>query len=159
MSYEYAPKERIIGLMGLVVNETRRMADAKLKAIGLTFPQYGTLFALLSDENIDLSQRELANVMKTDTTTIMVICDALESKGLLTREPDSSDRRVNRVAITKKGRSIVDKGLPSIREVFDPVLLSITKEETAFLASILEKMHAVASELESGKAKSARERR
>jgi MarR family transcriptional regulator for hemolysin len=158
MTYEYTPDERIIGLMGLVVNAMRRLADAKLKAIGLTFPQYGTLFALLSDKNIDLSQRELADVMNTDTTTIMVICDALEKKGLLTREPDSSDRRVNRVAITKKGRGIVDDGLPSIREVFDPVLSSITKKESMALSSILDKMRRVASALESEKADSAKER-
>jgi len=151
MTYEYTQNERIIELMGLIVSKLRRSADARLKGIGLTFPQYGTLFALLNHQEKSLNQRDLATFMKTDTTTIMVICDSLEKKGLLTRNPDSSDRRVNRITITSKGIKAVTESLSSIREVFTPVLSSITKKEAVIFSSVIEKMYRLVNTIETTK--------
>jgi DNA-binding MarR family transcriptional regulator len=148
MMIEYMRNQRTVELMGQIVSGARRLVESRLKVVGLTFPQFGTLFVLAKHGGNRLSQRELADLMETDTTTIMVVCDSLEQKGMLTRSPDPSDRRINRVAATKKGKNVVDKALPSVLEVFRPLLSGISEKESDALSSILEKMRGVVKSLE-----------
>jgi MarR family transcriptional regulator, transcriptional regulator for hemolysin len=135
-------KEKAISLMGKIVGNIRKAADSDLKAVDLTFTQFGTLFEILQHPGSPMSQRELATAIETDTTTIMVVCDSLEKKGCLKRNPDSGDRRINRLEITEKGRKAVEKAFPIILNVFSPLTGSITDSEASLVVPILEKMNA-----------------
>ncbi|SDS77363.1 MarR family winged helix-turn-helix transcriptional regulator [Actinoplanes derwentensis] len=47
--------------------------------------------------------RDLADVLSCDASNVTGIVDALEKRGLVTRRPDPSDRRVKHVVLTDEG--------------------------------------------------------
>jgi len=80
--------------------------------------------------------------MDTDTTTIMVICDSLQKKGFLKRMKDPSDRRVNRLILTEKGKNVVSKAYPLMRKRYEFFVKSISQKELETITPILEQLHA-----------------
>ncbi len=73
--------------------------EEKLLDHGITYPQMGVLLAV-SRGGPGMSQTDLARTLETDTTTITVICDSLEKKKLVTREPNPTDRRSKLILLT-----------------------------------------------------------
>jgi len=140
MKYQTTTADQIIQAMGIIVNKTRKFADTVLRSSGLTFTQFGTLFAVFRHSGSPLNQRELARSLETDTTTIMVVCDALEKKGFIARAADPVDRRVNRIEISDGGRVAVEESLPKILEAFRPAQSSISPAEAETILPILQKM-------------------
>src|SRR3990170_1845666 len=84
--------------------KSERLAKQELKTLGVTFSQFRAMMVLSQKDNI--TQREFADIIETDTTTVMVICDSLEKKGWLRRVSDATDRRVNRLVLTDSGRNV-----------------------------------------------------
>jgi DNA-binding MarR family transcriptional regulator len=140
MVYQLRTSDQIIQAMGIIVNKTRKFADTALRSSGLTFTQFGTLFAVYQHAGSPMSQRELALSLETDTTTIMVVCDALEKKGFIKRVADPGDRRVNRIEILGEGRAAVTDKLPKILEAFGPAQSSLSAQEADTILPILLKM-------------------
>jgi DNA-binding MarR family transcriptional regulator len=140
MKYTLSTANRIIEAMGIIVNKTRKFADSALRASDLTFTQFGTLFAVYQRIGSTMSQRELAVSLETDTTTIMVVCDALEKKGFIKRAADPDDRRVNRIEISEPGKRAIEAGLPKILEAFSPAESAITAQEAEAILPIMQKM-------------------
>jgi DNA-binding MarR family transcriptional regulator len=56
------------------------------------------------------SQQEAAEALRIDRTTMVAYVDLLESKGLVERRPDPSDRRRNVVELTDPGRHALRQG-------------------------------------------------
>jgi len=108
------PHWKLYALISGIYLKSRRLSEESLKSLGITFPQFGALLNLSTQDNI--TQKELAERMDTDTTTIMVICDSLEKKGLLERKKDPADRRVNRLVLTTQGRNVFAKSFPLMME-------------------------------------------
>jgi len=52
------------------------------------------------------SQRELARRLHYDPSNITALADSLEERGLLERQPDASDRRFRRLALTREGEKL-----------------------------------------------------
>jgi MarR family transcriptional regulator for hemolysin len=104
----------LINLMTGIHEKSRRWADRKLREFGLTYPRYLAILILSKQQGV--TQRELARKLDTDTTTMTVICDALEKKKMLIRQSDPSDRRVNRLFLTDKGTDAFAKAHPRIQE-------------------------------------------
>jgi DNA-binding MarR family transcriptional regulator len=73
------------------------------EAQGLSGAQACTLTPLLSGR---WTMRELADELRCDASNVTQIVGRLEARGLVTREPDSDDKRVRRVAITPEGRKL-----------------------------------------------------
>jgi DNA-binding MarR family transcriptional regulator len=76
-------------------------------------------FAVLASaaERYALTQRELANKVGLDKTTLVATLDALETKQLLRRAPAPRDRRARVIELTdeglralKRGRKLVELG-------------------------------------------------
>lgn len=66
-------------------------------------------FQILSiiGHNAPPTQSGLANHLNIDKTVMPYIMDSLEQAGLLTRQTDAVDRRVKRIVITPRGRSVL----------------------------------------------------
>jgi DNA-binding MarR family transcriptional regulator len=69
------------------------------------------------DPDHAISQKQLAARLRCNPSTVVDPTDRLEEKGLVTRRPQASDRRINILTVTPKGRQ-VRHGL--IRRLFDP---------------------------------------
>ncbi|MER6613077.1 MarR family transcriptional regulator [Streptomyces xantholiticus] len=63
--------------------------------------------------------------------------DRLEARGLVTRTPSESDRRVVHVELTEEGRALVDRTLPDHLATENRVLAALTDAERRTLAGTL----------------------
>ena len=131
--------EKLFFLISGIHIKTRRLIEQKLKPLDMTFPQLGAVMALSKKDKI--TQRELSEILDTDTTTIMVLCDSLEKKGSIKRVPDKSDRRINRIVLTKSGNDVLSKALVLIQPNYELLLNEISKDELQNTIPILEKLY------------------
>jgi DNA-binding MarR family transcriptional regulator len=74
---------------------------AALAPLGVSGRQYHVLRAALSGER---TQKDLAEMVGLDKTTMVVTIDELERDGLAERRPSPEDRRARVIAVTKAGR-------------------------------------------------------
>jgi len=58
------------------------------------------------EKNQGISQGELGRKLRRDPMTMSQAVRALQSAGLIISQPDSSDRRVKRLTVTKKGKGL-----------------------------------------------------
>ena len=131
--------EKLFFLISGIHIKTRRLIEQKLKPLDITFPQIGAIIALSKKDNI--TQRELSETLDTDTTTIMVLCDSLEKKRLIKRVSDKTDRRINRIVLTKSGNDVLSKALILIQPNYELLLNEISKDELQNTIPILEKLY------------------
>ena len=133
------PHWKLYALISGIYLKSRRLSEESLKSLGITFPQFGALLNLSAHDNI--TQKELAERMDADTTTIMVICDSLEKKGLVERKKDPSDRRVNKLVLTSKGRSVFAKSFPLMMERYKFFSEAVEHKEIEVILPILERLY------------------
>ncbi len=84
----------------------RTSMDRALRTHGLTTPQYSTLTALSTAD--ELSGAELARRTFVTAQTMNGIIVNLEAAGLVTRRADPDDARVLRTELTATGRARLD---------------------------------------------------
>jgi DNA-binding MarR family transcriptional regulator len=107
MARKDTPDAAIDGVIETAVylqSESRRLARQQCEALGVTATQLNVLKLLL--EVGQLSLTELSRRLASQNSTVTGIADRLEAGGLVVRERDPDDRRVWRVRLTDKGRSI-----------------------------------------------------
>lgn len=82
---------------------------------GLTPPQLHLLRLLGEGETLPM--RALAELLCCDASYVTAIVDRLEQRGLIERRPDSRDRRVKLIVLTKPGETLRRQAL---EELFEP---------------------------------------
>lgn len=88
-------------LSGKAAQSVARLTRERLAPHGITPVQYGVLQALW--EHDGLSAAELCSRLVIDSATVTGVVDRLEKLELLERRPDPTDRRINRLFLTRKG--------------------------------------------------------
>jgi DNA-binding MarR family transcriptional regulator len=111
-----------------------RAADA-LAAAGLTPALFGLLNLIGAREGA--IQQELGTAMGIDPSTMVSLIDQLERAGLAKRRPSARDRRAREVAITAKGRRVLERSRRLIAEVEDQVLGGLSDAERRELLRLL----------------------
>jgi DNA-binding MarR family transcriptional regulator len=84
------------------------MASAALEPLGVRPHEWAALSCL--DDEHQRSQKEAAELLGVDRTTMVAIVDDLEAKGLVERRPQAEDRRKNIVSLTSEGRKLMHRG-------------------------------------------------
>ena len=97
-----APQPRLSYALARLERALRKELDERLRAHGLTVPQF-TALAILSARG-ELSNAQLARRCYVTPQSMSEVILALERDGLITRSPDSANRRVLRTALTTRGR-------------------------------------------------------
>jgi DNA-binding MarR family transcriptional regulator len=133
------PYFRLIQLIAGIHIQTRRFTEQRIKALKMTYPQLGALMALVRKD--DITQRELAELLESDTTTAMVLCDSLERKGWLKRKPDKADRRVNRLILTEAGRNIYTQAMALIQAGYEYAFSKIPPDKLNQVLPVLEELY------------------
>ena len=82
-------------------------------------------------------QQELGSALGIDRSTMVALIDQLESAGLARRRPSATDRRAREIAITPKGRRLVQRARGLISQVEDEVLAGLTAAERDELLTLL----------------------
>ncbi|HEV7584263.1 MAG TPA: MarR family transcriptional regulator [Solirubrobacteraceae bacterium] len=113
-----------------------RIAEA-LQPIGLTPALFGLLNVLGAREGA--IQQELGAAMGIDRSTMVLLIDELESAALARRRPHPSDRRAREVAITEKGRRVLERARRMARQVEDEVLGGLDGDDRRQLLALLQR--------------------
>jgi DNA-binding MarR family transcriptional regulator len=109
--------------------------NAALAAHGLKARSYSVL--VLTSGDARPSQRELAEFLRLDPSQVVSLVDELQSRGLVERRPDPSDRRANVVVATDAGRDLVTAARESARGAEERVHAQLTEADRAALAALL----------------------
>lgn len=86
------------------------------------------------------SQRDVARTLRLSPATVAVSLKPLERDGYVERAADERDQRRNRVTLTDKGRSAVEKCGESFRAVDERMLTGFTPQEREQLTGFFERM-------------------
>lgn len=118
----------------------RTVMDQHLKPLGITRSQWWVLSQVDRDTGAGFSQIELARLLDVGKVTLGGLIDRLESNGLVTRVPDTEDRRAKRVKLSRKGRKLLERIEHVSLEVNRRIMEGISSDEEDQLITILTKM-------------------
>jgi MarR family transcriptional regulator for hemolysin len=118
-----------------------RAIDVELRGqFGLSSGQWKVIIAL-SIQN-GLSQKDLAERIFLDGTTLVPIIDVMEQKGLVERKTDPKDRRNNNVFLTAKSESLVDPIMEIFFRMRKIVFKNISESDLELTTNTLKKITA-----------------
>lgn len=133
--------ERQEDLGALFARITRRLIEAEqplLAAHELSMWGYIVLSHLAKGPTG--TQLELAQAIRYDKTRLIALLDELERDGLITRDPDPTDRRARTVRMTKAGETRQTAVQADIRTMEAALLGQLTAAERRSLLDILPRL-------------------
>ena len=104
--------------------------------LGIRAQEWAALNCL--DEQHGLSQREVADLLGVDRTTMVAVVDALELKGLVERRPQADDRRKNAIRVTSNGRKMMQRGARLVDDCEQRFLAALDESSAVALKKSLE---------------------
>ena len=108
MSFVDAPsRDRLGFLMVTLTRQWRRFVEEQLAASGLTDATWTPLLHLRAWGD-GVTQKELAERVGLDGSSLVRLLDILEGKGWVERRADPADRRSKRIFLTEEGNTAVD---------------------------------------------------
>ena len=121
------------------VSRLRRSAfDRCLKPLNVTRSQWWVL-AYLSRED-GMTQSQLAEELDLGKVAVGGLIDRLEKSGLVRRDADASDRRVNRVFLEPKSKQLIAKMRKVSHKMNGQILSSLSDPELESTATTLDAM-------------------
>lgn len=90
------------------------------------------------DEQHGLSQREVADLLGVDRTTMVAVVDELEHKRLVERRPQADDRRKNTISVTPSGRKVMRHGARLVDDCEQRFLAALDESSALELKRSLE---------------------
>jgi MarR family transcriptional regulator, transcriptional regulator for hemolysin len=134
--------ERIrIGFLIHDVSRLRRTAfDQRMKPLDITRSQWWVLSGVSRHGEIGITQTELASVLDLGKVALGGLIDRLEDRGFVERRADSGDRRINRVFLTRKGQTVLDKMAKIGMDMNAKVMKGISLKRQHMLADMLHDM-------------------
>jgi DNA-binding MarR family transcriptional regulator len=118
----------------------RRAAEA-LEPLDLELFEYDVLSALRRQGRpYALPATGLAKETGLSSGAMTNRIDKLESRGLVTRKADKSDRRAVIVSLTAKGKRAIDDAIQLRLDAADDSLQGLTRRERSALAALLRKV-------------------
>jgi DNA-binding MarR family transcriptional regulator len=117
--------------------EARRRLDCALEPLGLRSREFW-LLAIAGQGNV--SQHEMADLCGLDPSSLVAVLDGLERRGLLHRQRNPNDRRVQWVRRTEEGNRLFTRALPLARHAEVQQLASLSAADQRQLVAALDKL-------------------
>lgn len=129
----------------------RQVIDARLRPFGLT---EATWLPLLHVSRADQPprQKDLAETLVLDGSSIVRLLDTLEAAGLVERRASVDDRRVKTIHLTPRATAIVIQVEEAARQVRTEILTGISDTELAAVARVLDRVDHALSDMPGGEA-------
>ena len=125
---------RIATCYNLLMREARQTIAARWQ---LTLPQFDVLAELARADAGGFTFVELSRLLLVTSGNLTGIVDRLEQQRLVERRPDVKDRRVIRVALTDKGRKMIDELLPAHAADIEAILSFMPRAALTQLSELL----------------------
>ena len=123
----------------LASKSQERLAELEMKKqLGLTPSQWKIILALNVSDG--LTQKELADKIYVDGSTLVPILDKMEQNGLIERRADSKDRRINRIFLTSKSESTVDSIILIVLQLRKMIYRGLSEDQINSARKILDVM-------------------
>jgi DNA-binding MarR family transcriptional regulator len=106
----------------------RTFMDQCARRHGMTRAQWGLLLRLERREG--MTQAEMADALEIQPISLVRLIDRLCEQRLVERRPHESDRRANRLYLTPKGRTSLERLAPLGREIAGQLLAGFGQTET-----------------------------
>ena len=144
-------------LIALASKSQERLAELEMKKqLGLTSAHWKVILALNVSDG--LTQKELADKIYIDSSTLVPVIDKMEQNGLVERKADSKDRRINRIFLTKKSESTINSITLIILQLRKMIYSGISASEIDLvkktLKTIIKNSDATTNEIKSSRDKS-----
>ncbi len=131
-----AKEEDNIGVMiSDVARLLRTVFNRRVRDLGLTRAQWLALTRL--HRRPGASQSELAEMMEIESPSAGRLIDRLEAKGWVARKPDKSDRRVNRLYLTREAERLHKRIWRLAEATTNDALVDLARRDVAQLARLL----------------------
>ena len=113
--------------------------DLRVEMGAVTLHQLGALHTIHRRGSVTMS--ELADALgATSMSTATQMGDRLARLGLVQRDHDSQDRRVVRLSLTPRARTLLERSLALRRRALKQALSSLDDEELATLVELTERV-------------------
>ena len=89
------------------------------------------------EKNPGISQGELGRILRRDPMTMSQAVRALQSSNLIMSQPDASDRRVKRLTVTRKGKSMGESLMASEHKLMNQLAREWGKSKVNTLKSLV----------------------
>jgi DNA-binding MarR family transcriptional regulator len=132
-----APVTDVFELLDQVARRLREIQRLTVSEANLTPPQFQTLRLLWEQDSQPFKDLAASNGCTRPTMTGIV--DTLEKKGLVTRQPNPSDRRSLLVTLTDKGLAL-EGSTPNLDRIYAKCCVGLSAEEFRQLGSLLGKL-------------------
>ena len=86
------------------------------------------------------SQQQVARRLGIDRTTMVELIDVLENKGLVTRRPDTADRRRKILELTTKGQMTLPRATQASDQAEQRLLAELDDEERTMLRNLMRRI-------------------
>lgn len=117
----------------------RRTVDHRLLPFGLSQASWRPLLYLARTAR-PMHQKDLAQALLVDSSSVVRILDALQESGYIERQEGQPDRRAKRIVLTRQGGDIVTQLEQVSTQVRDEALARVTRRELAITLRVMEKI-------------------
>ena len=114
----------------------RLQKKLNLTGLNITIEQWSVLYHLWKLDG--LSQQELCNATFRDKPSITRLVDNLEKIGLVKRVPSETDRRINRVYLTKQAQKLQEQTMVLAEETLNEALIAVPPEKIEVCKEVLQ---------------------
>lgn len=133
-------RARLGRLIGAVYRRWRRAVDQSFRELGLTDATRAPLMALYESDAAALRQKELAEILALDKSSLVRVLSQLREMGLVEWETDESDRRAKSIRLTAAGQTMAERMVAKSLEIEAQILHTLTPAELRTTREALEKI-------------------
>lgn len=128
-------------ITGMASTALARRLQRKFNASGinLTIEQWSVLSQLWKEDG--KSQQELCHSTFRDKPSITRLVDNLEKLGLVKRENDDKDRRINKVMLTDAARALQEATMKLAEETLNEALEGVPARQVELCKEVLQKVY------------------
>ena len=119
----------------------RMVFERNISNMGIHHSQHHLLMYIAKEGEI-LSQKQIAERFGITPAAVARSLKSLESEGFISRTNLEGDGRFNRIAITDKGREIVENSYKMFQEIDSSVFENFTESEIEEFNTLLDKIQA-----------------
>lgn len=128
MEQDKKPIGMMIGEMMNAMLRSFKTRTGKQANITLSLEQFGLLYAIRHHKQ-DVVQKDMAEILGKDKSSILRMINSLEKKGLVKRVIDINDKRRNQLIVTGLGEQTIDQYLEIEFELINELIEGIEEAE------------------------------
>ena len=117
----------------------RLQRNFKLSGLEITVEQWSVLYYLWKKDG--MSQQDLCNATFRDKPSITRLVDNLEKQKLVKRIASKTDRRINEVFLTEKGRLMETQSMEVANQTMNEALSGVAEKHIQVAKEVLQKVY------------------